>query len=160
MSAEPGAFAIATFHSTHMVLKAEKLLKEAGVAGVRLVPVPSQVSSDCGVTVRFAAADVARAAELLRPLADDLQGIFVESNGGWVRSPDLQKRSRARGDGGRPSVVIYVTLPGACPGLAARNSPFGLKQRARVPAGPPRCGAPVPCAPPCDPQSPPQPPRR
>ena len=83
MSAAAGAFAIATFQSTHMVLKAEKVLKEAGVADVRLVPVPSQVSSDCGITVRFAAAQVARAAELLRPLADDLQGIFVESNGGW-----------------------------------------------------------------------------
>ena len=67
-----------------MVLKAEKVLKEAGVEGVRLVPVPSQVSSDCGVTVRFVAAAVARAAELLRPLEDDLQGIFVESGQGWV----------------------------------------------------------------------------
>ena len=84
MSVEPGAFAIATFHSTHMVLKAEKMLKAAGFAGVRLVPVPSQISSDCGVTVRFAAADIAHAAELLRPLEDDLQGIFVESAGGWT----------------------------------------------------------------------------
>jgi hypothetical protein len=84
LSVDPGAFAIATFHSTHMVLKAEKMLKEAGFAGVRLVPVPSQVSSDCGVTVRFAAADIARAAELLRSLEDDLQGIFIESSGGWV----------------------------------------------------------------------------
>jgi hypothetical protein len=87
VSVEPGAFAIATFHSTHMVLKAEKLLKGAGFAGVRLVPVPSQVSSDCGVTVRFAAADAARAAELLRPLEDDLQGIFVERDGGWSPIP-------------------------------------------------------------------------
>ena len=53
-----GAFAIATFHSTHLVLKAEKILKEAGIEGVRLVPVPSQISSDCGVTVRLRAADV------------------------------------------------------------------------------------------------------
>ena len=87
MSVEPGAFAIATFHATHMVLKAEKLLKEAGFAGVRLVPVPSQVSSDCGVSVRFAAAEVARAVELLRALEDDLQGIFVESAGGWSPFP-------------------------------------------------------------------------
>ena len=79
-----GAFAIATFHSTHLVLKAEKILKEAGIEGVRLVPVPSQISSDCGVTVRFAAADAARAAELLRSLEDDLQGIFVEGNGSWA----------------------------------------------------------------------------
>ena len=83
MSAAAGAYAIATFHSTHMVLKAEKLLKEAGLEGVRLVPVPSQVSSDCGVTVRFGAADAARAALLLRALEDDLQGIFVENAGGW-----------------------------------------------------------------------------
>ena len=87
MSGAPGAFGIATFHSTHAVLKAEQLLKEAGLAGVRLVPVPSQVSSDCGVTVRFAAADAARAAELLRPLADDLQGLYVEAPGGWVPFP-------------------------------------------------------------------------
>ena len=86
MSGE-AAFAVATFHSTHAVLKAEKILKDAGLAGVRLVPVPSQVSSDCGVTVRFAAADLARAAALLRPLADDLQGLFVESNGAWAPSP-------------------------------------------------------------------------
>jgi hypothetical protein len=84
VSGVSGAFGIATFHSTHSVLKAEKLLKQAGIDGVRLVPVPSQVSSDCGVTVRFAAADAARAAELLRPLEDDLQGIFVESAGGWT----------------------------------------------------------------------------
>jgi hypothetical protein len=87
VSGAPGAFGIATFQSTHAVLKAEQLLKDGGIAGVRLVPVPSQVSSDCGVTVRFAAADVARAAELLRPLADDLQGIFVERDGGWSPFP-------------------------------------------------------------------------
>ena len=62
----------------------EVFIARAGKPGVRLVPVPSQVSSDCGVTVRFAAADVARAAELLRQLEDDLQGIFVESNGNWA----------------------------------------------------------------------------
>ena len=87
MSGAEPAFAIATFHSTHSVLKAEKILKEGGLGGVRLVPVPSQVSSDCGVTVRFAAADAARAAELLRPLADDLQGIFVERGGDWAPYP-------------------------------------------------------------------------
>jgi len=91
VSTVPGAFAIATFHSTHLVLKAEKILKEAGIGGVRLVPVPSQVSSDCGVTVRFAAAEIARAAELLRPLADDLQGIFVERDGGWSPFPQAYR---------------------------------------------------------------------
>lgn len=87
MSNRAGTFAIATFHSTHSVLKAEKILKGAGLEAVRLVPVPSQVSSDCGVTVRFAAADAARAAGLLLPLADDLQGIYVEGGGGWAPFP-------------------------------------------------------------------------
>lgn len=84
MSTAPEEFAIATFHSTHSVLKAEKILKEAGLQGVRLVPVPSQVSSDCGVTVRFSAADLQRAAAQLRVLDDDLQGIFTQSGSGWV----------------------------------------------------------------------------
>ena len=79
-----------------MVLKAEKMLKEAGLAGVRLVPVPSQVSSDCGVTVRFAAADAARAAELLRPLEDDLQGIFVERGGAGSVEPQFAVRRRVQ----------------------------------------------------------------
>ena len=87
MSEAAGAFAIATFHSTHLVLKAEKMLKEAGVESVRLVPVPSQVSSDCGVTVRFRAVDAGRAGELLRPLADGLEGLFIESDGGWRPFP-------------------------------------------------------------------------
>jgi len=87
VSGAAGVFAIATFHSTHLVLKAEKILKEAGVEGVRLVPVPSQVSSDCGVTVRFRAADVGRASELLQPIADGLEGLFIESGGGWRRLP-------------------------------------------------------------------------
>lgn len=87
MSGQGGPFAIATFHSTHAVIKAEKILLEAGVAGVRLVPVPSQVSSDCGVTVRFAAEEAARAAALLQPLAEDLQGLFVESGAGWKPYP-------------------------------------------------------------------------
>lgn len=84
MRAAAGPFAVATFHSTHAVLKAEKILKEAGLGGVRLVQVPSQVSSDCGIAVRFSAADAPRAAGLLRPLDDDLQGVFVEADGGWV----------------------------------------------------------------------------
>lgn len=80
--AEAG-FAIATFQSTHAVLRAEKVLLTAGLAQVRLVPVPSQVSSDCGVTVRFLAADAPRAAELLAPVGD-LEGVFVQTaSGGW-----------------------------------------------------------------------------
>ena len=43
---------VAIFHSIHRVLKAEKLLKEAGVDFL-LIPVPRQLSSDCGLALRF-----------------------------------------------------------------------------------------------------------
>ncbi len=38
------------FHSIHRVMRAEKLLKQAGL-DVRLVPVPRQLSSDCGLSL-------------------------------------------------------------------------------------------------------------
>jgi hypothetical protein len=76
-------YAVATFHSTHSVIKAEKLLKDAGLEAVRLVPVPSQVSSDCGVTVRFLRGDLDRARATLAGLGDDLEGFFLGIPGGW-----------------------------------------------------------------------------
>lgn len=82
MAGALGEFAFATFQSTHMVLKAEKVLQAAGIPGVRLVPVPSQLSSDCGVSVRFPAAEVEKAAPLLEAL-EDLEGVFVERGGRW-----------------------------------------------------------------------------
>ncbi|MGW8312024.1 MAG: DUF3343 domain-containing protein [Desulfuromonadales bacterium] len=43
---------VAIFHSIHRVLKAEKLLKQAGVEFL-LIPVPRQLTSDCGLALRF-----------------------------------------------------------------------------------------------------------
>lgn len=43
---------IAIFHSIHKVLKAEKILKEAGVEFL-LIPVPRQLTADCGLALRF-----------------------------------------------------------------------------------------------------------
>lgn len=77
-------YGVATFHSTYSVLKAERILKEEGLDKVRLVPVPSQVSSDCGVTVRFLAADMERVRGLLlAALEDDLEGMYRGTGEGW-----------------------------------------------------------------------------
>lgn len=82
--ADNTGFGVATFHSTHSVLKAERILKDAGLDKVRLVPVPSQVSSDCGVTVRFLSADLDRAREIiLEALEGDLEGIYNGAGEGW-----------------------------------------------------------------------------
>jgi len=45
---------VAIFHSVHKVMKAEKLLKLARVE-MLLIPVPRELSSDCGLAIRFAA---------------------------------------------------------------------------------------------------------
>ena len=40
------------FHSIHKVMRAEKVLKSAGF-DVRLMPVPRELSSDCGLSLCF-----------------------------------------------------------------------------------------------------------
>ncbi|MCX7635246.1 MAG: DUF3343 domain-containing protein [Syntrophales bacterium] len=47
-----GAYTVLLFPSVSHVLKAEKILKEAGLP-FKLVPVPRHLSSDCGVCLRI-----------------------------------------------------------------------------------------------------------
>lgn len=44
---------VAIFHSIHRVMKAEKVLKLEGT-DILLIPVPRQLSSDCGLAIRYA----------------------------------------------------------------------------------------------------------
>ncbi len=53
-----------TFASIHYVLKAEKLLKGQGIS-LDMVPVPKEISSDCGMALVLAEEDLPRAKELL-----------------------------------------------------------------------------------------------
>jgi len=43
---------VAVFHSVHRVMKAEKLLKQEKI-DVLLIPTPRQLSSDCGLAIRY-----------------------------------------------------------------------------------------------------------
>jgi hypothetical protein len=45
---------VALFHSMHRVLAAEKSLKEAGIEFL-LIPAPRELSSACGLAIRFSA---------------------------------------------------------------------------------------------------------
>lgn len=56
---------VAIFHSVHRVMKAEKVLKRAG-ADILLIPVPRQLSSDCGLAIRYAAENRDEVEGLLR----------------------------------------------------------------------------------------------
>jgi hypothetical protein len=45
-------YGVVLFYTTSSAIRAEKLLTKEGYA-VRLVPMPRQLSSDCGVSLRF-----------------------------------------------------------------------------------------------------------
>jgi len=55
---------VAIFHSIHRVMKAEKLLKQQRVE-MLLIPVPRQLTSDCGLAIRLRPEQTRRAAEVL-----------------------------------------------------------------------------------------------
>jgi len=65
---------VAIFHSIHRVLKAEKALKAVGEEFL-LIPVPRQLTSDCGLALRFSPD---HRAHILAQLAiDDLSPVEV-----------------------------------------------------------------------------------
>ena len=45
-------YGVVLFYTTSSAMRAEKLLKNGGYA-VKLIPVPRQFSSDCGIALRF-----------------------------------------------------------------------------------------------------------
>jgi len=55
---------VVLFHTTSAALRAEKLTVRAGL-DVKLVPTPRELSSDCGIALRFAWGEAARVANVL-----------------------------------------------------------------------------------------------
>lgn len=47
-----GTYLVALFNSVSHVMKAERMLKDAGVPH-KIIPVPKAISADCGVCIRF-----------------------------------------------------------------------------------------------------------
>jgi hypothetical protein len=56
---------VALFQSMHRVLKAEKILKQE-VARFLLIPAPRELSSACGLAIRYEAADKDRIETILQ----------------------------------------------------------------------------------------------
>ncbi len=65
---------VLTFYSTHLALYAEKLAKEAGLKG-KLMPVPRQLSSSCGLCLRLPEIEVDRALYLLEHSGVEVDGV-------------------------------------------------------------------------------------
>lgn len=48
---------VATFFTTHATLRAEKMLRQAGIAA-ELIPAPRSLSADCTIALAFATANL------------------------------------------------------------------------------------------------------
>jgi hypothetical protein len=52
-------YSVVLFHSTAHAIRAEKVLTRAGFK-IKMIPTPRQLSSDCGMALRFDGADAER----------------------------------------------------------------------------------------------------
>ncbi len=57
-------YSVVLFHSTAHAIRAEKVLMQAGFT-IKMIPTPRQLSSDCGMALRFDRAEEARVAATL-----------------------------------------------------------------------------------------------
>jgi uncharacterized SAM-binding protein YcdF (DUF218 family) len=67
-------YAVILVNSTSHALRAEKLLRKAGIR-CKLIPVPRQLSSDCGVCVRIAQPDREASLQVLRQACLETEGV-------------------------------------------------------------------------------------
>ncbi len=76
---------MAIFFSIHYVLKAEQLLKQGGIA-LDVVPVPREISGDCGMAITFDSGQFTEVQSILgaaniaiaRIFCKEAEGIFRE----------------------------------------------------------------------------------
>ena len=69
-------YSVVLFYSITGALQAEKRLKGKGIA-TKLIPVPRQLSSDCGVCLRFERKDESEVKAALEEERIDIQGIHA-----------------------------------------------------------------------------------
>ena len=68
------SYSVALFYSISGALRAEKLLKAESLP-IKLIPVPRNLSSDCGICVRFKRADEPKVERVLNTSKLEIQGI-------------------------------------------------------------------------------------
>ena len=67
-------YTVVLVYSTSHALRAEKVLAEVGIE-CKLIPVPRQLSSDCGVCVRVRTADRQAAQKALNEVGLEIEGM-------------------------------------------------------------------------------------
>jgi hypothetical protein len=68
-------YGVVLFPSVSHCMRAESLLQAAGLA-CKLIPVPRELSSDCGVALRFAWPDRGKVRTVLEAAGLDAEGIY------------------------------------------------------------------------------------
>ncbi len=69
-------YAVIIVYSTSHALRLAKLLQEIDFP-CKLVPIPRQISSDCGVCARISRSDIEVARQAIASIAMDIEGIHV-----------------------------------------------------------------------------------
>lgn len=75
---------VAIFNSIHKVMKAEKLLKQERIP-MLLIPAPRSLSSDCGLAIRYGAADRQQLESLLSAASLLPEEIYLKSGERYAR---------------------------------------------------------------------------
>lgn len=73
---QPTPTCVVILFSIHFVLKAEKLLKRNGISH-DVIPVPREISSDCGMAVEFPCLESEKVLELLATAGLRLAGLYM-----------------------------------------------------------------------------------
>lgn len=69
-------YSVVLFYSTSYAIRAEKVLLQAGIAH-KMIPTPRQLSSDCGMALRFDRADEEQVARTLAAHKVSINGIHA-----------------------------------------------------------------------------------
>ena len=67
-------YGVVLFHSTAHALRGEKVLQRAGLQ-IKMIPTPRQISSDCGMALRFERVDREQVAAALQDNRVPINGI-------------------------------------------------------------------------------------
>jgi hypothetical protein len=68
-------YSVALFDSSSQVMRGEKLLGQAGVR-VKMIPTPRQLSSDCGMALRFDREESDRVVTILSENRVPVKGVY------------------------------------------------------------------------------------
>ena len=70
------AYSVVLFHSTAHAIRAETVLQRAGFR-IKMIPTPRQISSDCGMALRFDRVDQEAVAATLKENRVPINGIHA-----------------------------------------------------------------------------------